>query len=169
MEIIDPKTGETLEEGEKGELVVTTLGKEVLPLIRYRTGDITFLDSERCECGRTHPRIMRIHGRTDDMLVIRGINVFPSQIESVLLTIPEISENYQLLVYREHELDKMTIKVEGVKELYNDKKFADQIRNKVRNELRNILNLSVTVDLAEQGSIPRSIGKAKRVIDKRKI
>jgi phenylacetate-CoA ligase len=170
VEIVDPETGEVLGEGEKGELVATTLSKEALPLVRYRTGDVTYLNIEECECGRTHPRIMRIHGRTDDMLVIRGINVFPSQVESVLMRIPELSENYQLIVDREHELDKMTVRVEVDEKAYKGMTASlDEVRRKAQAALKNVLNLSVEVELAEPGSIPRSTGKAKRVIDRRKI
>ncbi len=167
VEIINPTTGEVLDDGERGELVVTTLLKEALPLIRYRTGDITNIISEKCECGRTSPRIMRIHGRTDDMLIIRGINVFPSQVESVLLKIPELSENYQLIITRKHELDRMAIKIE-VSKIYKKSEFLS-IKKKIINDLRNVLNLSVDVELVEAGVIPRSMGKATRVIDKRKI
>lgn len=170
VEIVDPETGEVLGEGEKGELVATTLSKEALPLVRYRTGDITYLDCEECECGRTHHRIMRIHGRTDDMLVIRGVNVFPSQVESVLMRIPELGENYQLIVDREHELDKMTVRVEVNEKTYKGVAAnLDEVRKKVAAALKNALNLSVEVELTEPGSIPRSTGKAKRVIDRRKI
>jgi phenylacetate-CoA ligase len=169
VEIINPDTGEVLDEGERGELVVTTLTKEALPLLRYRTGDITYIVTEQCECGRTHPRMMRIHGRTDDMLVIRGINVFPSQVESVLMKIPELSENYQLIINREHELDKVTVKVELAK-IFKEREFTStKIENKIINDLRNVMNLSVEVELVKPGILPRSMGKAKRVIDKRKF
>lgn len=170
VEVINPDTEEILGEGERGELVVTTLVKEAMPLIRYRTGDITYIDSEDCECGRTHPRVMRILGRVDDMLIIRGINVFPGQIESVLMKIPELNENYQLVIDREHELDKMTIRIEFSDKAFKEKKPAlTQIKENVKSDLRNTLNLSVEVELVEPGSIPRSMGKAKRVIDNRKI
>jgi phenylacetate-CoA ligase len=170
LEIINPKTGEVLDEGEKGELVVTTLAKEALPLIRYRTGDITSIYFEECECGRTHPRIMRIQGRVDDMLIIRGINVFPSQVESVIMKIPEVGDNYQLIVDRVKELDTLTIKIEVTDKIWEEKKLMlEQVKKKIIHSLRNVLNLAVDVELVEPGGIPRSIGKAKRVVDKRKI
>lgn len=170
MEVINPDTGEVLSEGEEGELVVTTLAKEALPLIRYRTGDITHLNFEKCECGRSHPRIMRIQGRADDMLKIRGVNVFPSQVESVLMKMPELGDNYVLIVDREHELDKLTVRVEVSDRI--PKKRGDnleELNRKVSRQLKNILNLTVDVELVEPGSIPRSEGKAKRVVDKRKM
>ncbi len=170
VEVINPDTGEILGDGERGELVVTTLVKEAMPLIRYRTGDITYINSEDCECGRTHPRVMRILGRVDDMFIIRGVNVFPSQIESVLMKIPELNENYQLIIDREHELDKMSIKIEiSDKALKEKKPGLTQIKEKVKSDLRNTLNLSVEVELVEPGSIPRSMGKAQRIVDNRKI
>ncbi len=170
IEIINPETSEPVSEGKKGELVVTTISKEAMPLIRYKIGDITYVDSEECECGRTHPRLMRILGRADDMLIIRGINVFPGQIESVLMKIPELSENYQLVIDREHELDEMTIIVEIAEKFSKETKpKLSKIKQDVINDLRNVLNLSVDVKLEKSGSLPRSLGKAKRVIDNRKI
>ncbi|MDH7596804.1 MAG: phenylacetate--CoA ligase [Methanothrix sp.] len=170
IEIIDPKTGEQVEDGETGELVVTTLNKWAMPLIRYRIGDLTIRESEPCECGRTHPRIMRVLGRTDDMLVIRGINVFPSQIESVLMNIPEVGPHYQIIVSREGALDVMKVRVE-----LTDRGFSDRIgdlmalNRRISKELKNVLNISAEVELVEPGVIPRSEGKAKRVIDTRKV
>ncbi len=170
VEIIDPDTGESVSEGKKGELVVTTISKEAMPLIRYRIGDITYVDSEDCECGRTHPRLMRILGRADDMLIIRGINVFPGQIESVLMKVPELGENYQLIIDREHELDEMTILVEVAEKFAKEKKSRlFKVKQNVINDLRNVLNLSVEVKLEKPGNLPRSLGKATRVIDKRKL
>jgi phenylacetate-CoA ligase len=170
LEVINPETGEVLEEGKRGELVVTTLTKEALPLIRYRTGDITYLELEECNCGRTHPRIMRIRGRADDMLKIRGVIVYPSQVESVLMKMPELGDNYQLIIDREHELDRMTVKAEVSDKIHKDKQ-ADltQLKRKVERALRSGLDLSVDVELVEPNTIPRSEGKAKRVIDNRKI
>jgi len=170
VEIINPETSEPVSEGKKGELVVTTISKEAMPLIRYKIGDITYIDSEVCECGRTHPRLMRILGRADDMLIIRGINVFPGQIESVLMKNPELSENYQLVIDREHELDEMTIIVEITEKFSKvTKPRLLKIKQDIINDLRNVLNLSVEVKLEKPGSLPRSLGKAKRVIDNRKI
>ncbi len=170
VEVIDPDTEEQVEDGEQGELVVTTLDKWAFPLIRYRMGDLTILNREQCECGRTHPRIMRILGRTDDMIIVRGINVFPSQVESVLMRIPEIGENYQIIVDRKGPLDVMTINVEVTEAAFSDK-IADLmlLRKEVSNRLKNVLNLTAEVELVEPGTIPRSMGKAKRVIDKRKV
>lgn len=170
VEAIDPKTGENVSDGERGELVFTTLKKEALPLIRYRTGDLTTLDSEVCDCGRTHPRIMKMLGRVDDMLVIRGINVFPSQVESALMRIPELGDNYQLIVDRVHELDTLTVRVEARKEIFADRASAlPALESRVSHVLRNILSIDVKVEIVEPQKIARSIGKAKRVTDKRKI
>jgi len=169
VEVID-KNGDPVKEGQRGEMVVTTLSKEALPLIRYRIGDITILNSKECECGRTHPRIMRILGRADDMLIIRGINVFPSQIESVLMTIPEVGEHFQILAERNGELDELTVRVEVTKAAFSDK-LADlmKLEKKIGYELQKVLNLSTKVELVETGTLPRSQGKSQKVIDKRKI
>lgn len=169
LEVID-KNGDPVKEGQKGELVITTLTKEALPLIRYRVGDITILNNKECECGRTHPRIMRILGRADDMLIIRGINVFPSQVESVLMTIPEVGEHYQIIAEREGELDELTVRVEVTKAGFSDK-IADlmKLEKKVQYELKKVLNLQTKVELVETGTLPRSQGKSQKVIDKRKI
>ncbi|MFA5331921.1 MAG: phenylacetate--CoA ligase [Methanoregula sp.] len=170
IEIIDPKTGESLEPGEKGELTVTMLQKEALPMIRYRIGDITVIDDEVCACGRTHPRIKRIQGRVDDMLIIRGINVFPSQVEHTLMTIPEVGEHFQIVIERTGALDDMLVRVELTKGSFSDK-IADLmlIRQKVEHRLRNALNVAVDVELVEPGSLPRFEGKSKKVIDKRSL
>ena len=170
LEVIDPKTGEQVEDGERGELVVTTLDKWAFPLIRYRIGDITILNNEPCECGRTHPRIMRILGRTDDMIVVRGINVFPSQVESVLMRIPEIGDHYQIIVDRKGSLDVMTVKVEMTESTFSDK-IADlmSLSKTVARLLKGVLNITAEVELVEPGTIPRSMGKAQHVIDRRKV
>jgi len=170
LEVIDPKTGERVEDGERGELVVTTLDKWAFPLIRYRIGDITILNNEPCECGRTHPRIMRILGRTDDMIVVRGINVFPSQVESVLMRIPEIGDHYQIIVDRKGPLDVMTVKVEMTEATFSDK-IADlmSLSKTVARLLKGVLNITAEVELVEPGTIPRSMGKAQHVIDRRKV
>jgi phenylacetate-CoA ligase len=168
VEIIDPQTGEPLEAGQKGELTITILQKEALPMIRYRIGDITTMEDDICACGRTHPRIQRIQGRVDDMLIIRGINVFPSQIEYALMAIPEVGQHFQIVVERKGALDDMLVRVELKTESFSDK-ITDlmQIRQKVEHRLRNSLNVNVNVELVEPGSLPRFEGKAKRVIDKR--
>lgn len=170
VEILDPETGEQLGPGEQGEMVITMLQKEALPMIRFRIGDITSVDDTVCACGRSHPRVRRISGRVDDMLIIRGINVFPSQIEYTLLTIPEVGQHFMIEVDRKGALDDMLVKVEVKKEAFSDK-ITDlmAIRNNVEHRLRNALNVAVNVELVEPGSLPRFEGKAKRVIDRRKI
>jgi phenylacetate-CoA ligase len=168
IEIIDPVSGESLEPGQKGELTVTILQKEALPMIRYRIGDITSMNDDTCSCGRTHPRVQRIKGRVDDMLIIRGINVFPSQIEYALMAIPEVGQHFQIVVERKGALDDMLVRVELNKESFSDKiNDLMQIRQKVEHRLRNALNVNVNVELVEPGSLPRFEGKAKRVVDKR--
>jgi phenylacetate-CoA ligase len=170
IEVIDPETGEQLGDGERGELVITTLAKEALPLIRYRIGDITVINKEPCRCGRTHPRIMRVLGRADDMLIVRGINVFPGQVESVLMTIPEVGEHFMIIVDRVNELDAMKVQIEMTDEAFSDKvNDIITLEKKVEASLKNVLNLAVKVELVEKGTIPRSMGKAKKVIDNRKL
>jgi phenylacetate-CoA ligase len=170
IEILDQKSGEPLAPGEKGEMVITMLQKEALPMVRFRIGDISSIDDAVCPCGRTHPRVMRISGRVDDMLIIRGINVFPSQIEYALLTIPEVGQHFMIEVDRKGALDDMLVKVEVAKEAFSDR-ITDlmAIRKKVEHRLRNALNVAVDVELVEPGSLPRFEGKAKRVIDRRKL
>lgn len=169
-EIIDPETGQVLPPGSVGELVITTITKEGLPVIRYRTRDITSLNLEPCACGRTHARMAKVLGRTDDMLIIRGVNVFPSQIENVLMNIGEAEPQYQLVVDRVNNLDQLEVWVE-----VSDKLFSDEVRrledleNRITREIQSTLGINVTVKLVEPKTIARSEGKAKRVIDKRKI
>jgi phenylacetate-CoA ligase len=167
VEIIDPKTGEVLGDGERGELVVTPLVKEAMPLIRYRTGDVTMKLEDGCLCGRMQ-KIGRITGRSDDMLVIRGINVFPSQIEHVLLGLPEVGNQFMVYVDRVNHLDEMTIEVEMNREHFSGE-LADlaMVRQRVVKALRDVLELRTTVRLVEPGTLPRFEGKAKRVIDRR--
>jgi phenylacetate-CoA ligase len=168
VEILDPETDEPVPEGETGEMVVTILQKEALPIIRYRTGDITSLDTTPCPCGRTHPRIARLSGRVDDMLIIRGINVFPSQVEHALLGIPAVSGHFMIEVGRIGALDTMLVRVELNPEAFSDKiNDLIAIRSMVAHTLKNALNVSVDVEIAEPGSLPRFEGKAKRVIDRR--
>lgn len=167
VEIIDPKTGENLGDGERGELVVTPLMKEAMPLIRYRTGDVTMQFEEGCLC-RRGKRLARFTGRSDDMLVIRGINVFPSQIEHVLLQIPEVGNQFMVYVDRINHLDELTIEVEIDKEYFSGElQDLARLQKKVIKELRDVLELRTTVKLVEPGSLPRFEGKAKRVIDRR--
>ncbi len=145
------------------------LQKEALPIIRYRTGDITTLNEEPCACGRTHPRIGRISGRSDDMLIIRGINVFPSQIEYVLLTMPQLGNEFQIIVERTGALDEMTVKVELKPEGFvDDMAKIEVLRDKIASKLRTTLMVNACIELVEPGTLPRFEGKAKRVVDKRK-
>jgi phenylacetate-CoA ligase len=168
-EIIDPDTGEVLPPGEIGELVLTTLTKEALPVIRYRTRDITRLLYEPCPCGRTFVRMEKPQGRTDDMLIIRGVNVFPSQIETVLVEMEETEPHYQITVRREGVLDTLEVQVE-----INEKYFSDEMRrmnqleNKITHRIKNALGLSVKVKMVEPKTLMRSEGKSKRVVDLRK-
>jgi phenylacetate-CoA ligase len=169
-EIINPDTGKPCANGEKGELVITTLTKRGMPLLRYRTRDLTSFIPGECECGRTHPRIDRIMGRSDDMLIIRGINVFPSQIEEVLVKIEEVSPHYQLIIEREHNLDLLTVMVEVNQKVFSDEiKGLEESERKIQKEIENVLGISVRVKLVEPLTVERSEGKAKRIIDKRKI
>ena len=168
VEILDRETGEPLEPGNEGEMVVTMLQKEAMPMIRYKMKDITHLDVEPCECGRTSPRIGRITGRPADMLIIRGINVFPSQIEYTLMRIPQVGEQYMIYVTREGDLDRMQLQVEIRPEAFSDK-VEDMValRAHIESELKKYLNVAVEVELKAPGELPRFDGKAKRVIDKR--
>ncbi|MGW8320774.1 MAG: phenylacetate--CoA ligase family protein, partial [Thermodesulfobacteriota bacterium] len=168
-EIIDPVTGEPLGEGRTGELVVTTLTKEGIPLLRYRVRDITRLTRNRCPCGRTTARMERVTGRSDDMLIIRGVNVFPSQIESILLEIPEAAPHYLIYVDRERALDNLEVHVEVSEEMFSDEvKELAKIEKRIKAEVESILGIAVKIKLVEPRSITRSEGKAVRVIDRRK-
>ncbi|NLL04772.1 MAG: phenylacetate--CoA ligase [Clostridiaceae bacterium] len=167
-EIIDPVTEEVLPLGSEGELVFTTVTKEGLPLIRYRTRDISKLNYEKCECGRTAVRMSKVSGRTDDMLIIRGVNVFPSQIESVLLEMAEVAPHYMLIVDRVDNLDLLEVWVEMNQNMFSDEvKKIEQVERKIRTELDSAIGINAKVKLVEPKTIERSEGKAKRVIDKR--
>jgi len=169
-EIIDSTTGQKLPDGEKGELIITTLTKEGTPIIRYRTRDITYLEPGTCTCGRSLRRMHRLLGRTDDMLIIRGVNVFPSQIEQVLFDIEGVEPHYQLVIQRQGQLDALEIQVEMNENLFSDEiKNLEKIEQKIAHELYSTLSIHARVRLVEQKSIPRSEGKAIRVIDKRQI
>ncbi|MEA2081290.1 MAG: phenylacetate--CoA ligase [Elusimicrobiota bacterium] len=169
-EIIDPDTGEVLPDGEKGELVLTTLTKEGTPLLRYRTRDITCLEKGKCACGRTTVRMKRIMGRTDDMLIIRGVNVFPSQIEEVLFKFEGVEPHYQILVDRLRQLDRIEVRVEMTPRLFSDEiKNLKKLESLIEAELYGALNIHSKVRLVEPKSIPRSEGKAKRIVDTRDI
>jgi phenylacetate-CoA ligase len=169
-EIIDPQTGEALPYGQKGELVFTTITKEAFPLIRYRTRDISVLYGEPCKCGRTHVRMERVSGRSDDMLIIRGVNVFPSQIESVLMNIEGVEPHYLLIVDRQGALDTLEVHVE-----VNEKVFSDEVKNlqslgrRIEKDIKDLLGVNAGVKLVGPKTLQRSEGKAQRVIDKRKI
>lgn len=169
-EIIDPQTGNVLPYGEKGELVFTTVTKEAFPLIRYRTRDISRLTPEPCRCGRTHVRMDRVSGRSDDMLIIRGVNVFPSQIESILLEIEGVEPHYQLIVDREGPLDILEVRVEVNETVFSDEIKKLQVLEKhIENDIKDLLGVNASVKLVEPKSITRSEGKAVRVIDNRKL
>lgn len=169
-EIIDPSTGEVLPYGERGELIFTTLTKEAFPLIRYRTRDISVLYPEPCKCGRTHVRMERVSGRSDDMLIIRGVNVFPSQIESVLMNIEGVEPHYLIIVDRQGPLDTLEVQVE-----VQEKFFSDEIKNlqamerRIQDDIKDLLGVTASVKLVQPKSLQRSEGKAQRVIDRRKI
>jgi phenylacetate-CoA ligase len=183
-EIINPDTGEVLPEGELGELVITTLTKEAFPLIRYRTGDITRLTTEQCVCGRANTRMARVSGRSDDMLIIRGVNVFPSQVESVLLMSPQVEPHYQLIVDRKGAMDNMDVQVEVANDLYHEvtagilstddvatfheHEALIKLKSNIQKNIKDIIGINVRVGFREPGSIERSEGKAQRVVDRRK-
>ncbi|MCL2033443.1 MAG: phenylacetate--CoA ligase [Oscillospiraceae bacterium] len=169
-EIINPDTGEVLPLGEQGELVFTCITKEALPLLRYRTRDIATLSRDKCSCGRTLIKMSKPCGRTDDMLIIRGINVFPSQIESVLLELNLAAPNYQLVIERQGNLDTLEVQVEMTPEMFSDSvRFIEKTEKKMKSALLSTLGLAAEVKLVEPKAIPRSEGKAKRIVDNRKI
>jgi phenylacetate-CoA ligase len=169
-ETIDPETGEILPPGEVGELVLTNINKQGLSLIRYRTRDITRLDYEPCACGRTHVRMHRVTGRSDDMLIVRGVNVFPSQIEMVLMQVPGLTPHYQIFVDRVGSMDILEVQVEVSPEIFSDEiKQLESLEKRLRDEIQSYLGVSVKISLKEPKSIQRSEGKAVRVVDRRKI
>jgi len=162
VETINPDTGEILEPGKEGELVFTMLSREAMPLLRYRSRDLSQVNEEECACGRSHNRIRRIKGRSDDMLIIGGVNVFPSQVEHVLMNIAGLTDQYQLVLSHE-ELDRMTVKAETKRERQHDPKLVSDIQR----DLLAVLGIRVQVELIEEGALPRSEGKARRVLDLR--
>ncbi len=169
-EIIDPNTGERLPDGEMGELVFTCVTKEALPLLRYRTRDRTRLIREKCACGRTTVRMERIVGRTDDMIIVRGVNVFPSQIETVLLQVGEVAPHYQIVVDRSADyLDELDVLVEAPAEVYGNKDGLIQLEKRLSYEVQSALGITCNVKLVGPREIERSEGKAVRVVDKRKL
>jgi len=169
-EVVDPITLRALPHGEKGELVFTSLTKECFPVIRYRTRDITSLSVEPCECGRTHVRMGRVSGRTDDMLIIRGVNVFPTQVESILLEHGETEPHYQLVIERIGNLDCVEVLVEVSEQMFSDAvRRLEELERKLQDDIESLLGISVRVRLVEPKSLPRSEGKAQRVVDKRNL
>jgi phenylacetate-CoA ligase len=168
LEIIDPSSGEVLPRGEHGELVITTLTKEGIPLIRYRTRDLTRLDYTPCRCGRTTARMLRVQGRSDDMLIIRGVNVFPQQIESILLETDGLAPHYQLIVTREGAMDTLEVQVEVDEAVFSDEiKSLQKLEKKVQGSIKEFLGVTAKIKLVEPRGIERSQGKAKRIIDLR--
>ncbi|MCR5432380.1 MAG: phenylacetate--CoA ligase, partial [Lachnospiraceae bacterium] len=169
-EIVSPETLKGVPDGETGELVFTTLTKEALPLIRYRTKDLTSISHEKCECGRTTARLSRFKGRSDDMLIIRGVNVFPSQVEAALLDVSEVSPNYLMIVDRVDNLDTLEVQVEVDERFFSDEiKELENLTKKITHVLQQALLIVPKVKLVEPRTLQRSEGKAVRVIDKRKL
>jgi len=167
FEVIDPDSGKPVPEGQLGELVITTLTKEALPMLRYRTRDITRVTTERCGCGRSHLRIRRITGRNDDMLIIRGVNVYPSQIEAVLVGMPEIAPHYQLVVERKGNLDEVAVEVEAAQDVAQSAEAYARIAGAAQHQIKTMIGISTQVLVKRPGEIPRSQGKAVRVRDLR--
>ena len=168
VEIIHPEKGHTLREGEEGEVVFTNLIRKATPLLRYRTRDRAAILGAPCPCGRTHRRLSRIMGRTDDMLIINGVNVFPSQIEEAIMRVPQVGTNYQIHVEKEGALDKLTVRVELCGKMFTGEATQlDALRKKIRDDLRASIIINAGVELHEPGSLPVSEGKAKRVLDER--
>jgi phenylacetate-CoA ligase len=170
LEVVDPQTGEELGPGEEGELVVTTLDREAMPLLRYRTGDLAKIidDGDKCSCGRTHVRISRIKGRCDDMLIVRGVNLYPSQIEDVLMSFPEVAATYQIVLERERSLDSLIVKVELNPKLFDgDLRKLKNLEAALSKSIQDEIAVRPEVEFHEPGSLPRSEGKAVRVIDLR--
>jgi len=167
IEIINPETGKEVAEGEKGELVLTTLCREAMPILRYRTRDITMIIPGKCKCGRTHRRISRIIGRTDDMFIVRGVNIFPQQIEQVLMGVKGVAQNYQIIL---ESYDQMTVRVEISRDLFDGRiEHLMNLQNEITEKLRSEILVKPKVELLEPGTLPVSEGKATRVIDKRTL
>ncbi len=169
LEMINPDTLEESGEGESGELVISTLRRQATPLLRYRTRDLSVINPEPCRCGRTHRRISRIKGRTDDMLIINGVNVFPSQIEEIIMKMPEIGTNYLIAIEKSGALDKLTVKTEvGPNIFSDDARDLNALRHRIKDNIKAAISISPNVELHEPGILPVHEGKAKRVIDDRK-
>jgi len=168
VEIIDPETGEPVPEGITGELVMTTINREGMPLLRYRTKDLTRIIPGSCPCGRNHIRIDRIQGRSDDMFIIKGVNIFPIQVEQVLMSIPEVGTNYRIVLKREKNVDEMIVQVEVTDKVFvEDMRELNRLKNKIQHELRSELLVTPIVELVEPNGLPRQEGKAVRLIDLR--
>jgi len=170
LEVVDPATGEKLSPGEEGELVITTLNREAMPILRYRTGDLARVidDGEKCPCGRTHVRISRIKGRCDDMLIVKGVNFYPSQIEDVLMSFPEVATNYQVIVERVGSLDSLTVRVELHPKMFDgDLRKLRKLEADITKSIQDEIVVRPKIEFHEPGSLPRSEGKAVRVVDKR--
>lgn len=168
VETINPKTGEVLSPGEEGELVFTALKKSALPMLRFRTRDISRIEDEVCGCGRTHSRMFKIMGRSDDMLIIRGVNVFPSQVENVIMSFPELATQYQIIVDRPGALDTFAVKVELKEQFQKTKINKEKLISNIKTKIRDITGLSAALEIVPCGELPRSAGKAKHVLDLRK-
>ena len=169
VETIDPDTGEVLPAGEEGELVFTTLTKTGLPMLRYRTRDISKIETEKCKCGRTHARMMRVHGRSDDMLIVRGVNVFPSQIEYAVMCFSELATQYLIVLDRPGALDTFLVKVELSEQAANNPQLdKNALKNSIQQRIHIVTGLTADVEIVKPGEIPRTEGKAKRVLDLRK-
>jgi phenylacetate-CoA ligase len=168
LEVIDPRTGDVLADGKEGEIVLTNLTRQATPLLRYRTRDIAFVHKGGCDCKRTHRRLSRITGRTDDMLIINGVNVYPSQIEEVIMRVPQVGTNYQIYLEKEGTLDKLVVKVEIYSKMFRgDLSEVDALKERIKENLRASIIINPNVELHEPGSLPVFEGKAKRVVDNR--
>jgi phenylacetate-CoA ligase len=169
VETINPETGEVLSPGEEGELVFTTLTKTGMPMLRFRTRDISVIETGKCACGRTHARMIRVRGRSDDMLIIRGVNVFPSQIEVAVMSFPELASHYQIVVDRPGALDTFAVKLELTEKASKSKKLdVDTLKREIQGKIHSIVGLTANIELVKCGELPRSEGKAKHVLDMRK-
>ncbi|MED3562847.1 phenylacetate--CoA ligase family protein, partial [Bacillus xiapuensis] len=175
IEVLNPETLKPVEDGQDGELVFTSLTKEALPIIRYRTGDIASITREKCKCGRTHTRMSRLKGRTDDMLIIRGVNVFPSEIERVLLQIEGLVPNYQIHLIKKGSLDSVELHVEIDKQLYQEvgedlgHAIIQKLKRNIQHQMKSSCLVTMDTIINKPGSLPRSDGKAKRIVDKRNV
>jgi phenylacetate-CoA ligase len=168
VEIVDPDSLDPLTPGDEGELVLTTLSREAMPIIRYRTGDLTRILPARCPCGRVHNRLDRIKGRSDDMIIIKGVNIFPVQVEQTLMEIPEVGQNYLIVLERENEMDTMSVQVEMHPAVFQeDEGYLRRLQQKITHELRGALLITPKVELVQPSAIPRSQGKAARIEDRR--